>query len=52
MSQHDIYNILQQVKEGDMSPEDALLRLKMEPLRIWAMPRWITTESCARACAR
>ena len=31
MSQHDIYNILQQVKEGDMSPEDALLRLKMEP---------------------
>mgnify|MGYP003593683893 FL=1 len=31
MSQHDIYNILQQVKDGDMSPEDALLKLKMEP---------------------
>ena len=31
MSQHDIYNILQQVKDGDMYPEDALLKLKMEP---------------------
>jgi len=33
MSQHDIYNILEQVKGGALSPEDAMLKLKLEPFQ-------------------
>ena len=33
MSQKKILHILQQVQEGSLSPEDAMLQLKMEPFQ-------------------
>ena len=33
MSQRDIYNILESVSKGEMSPEDAVLQLKLEPFQ-------------------
>jgi NCAIR mutase (PurE)-related protein len=33
MSQHDILNILNSVGSGDLSPQDAMLKLKLEPFQ-------------------
>ena len=49
----DIKQLLENVASGSVSVDDALLTLKEKPFEdIGYAPRWICTESCARASQR
>lgn len=51
-NKYDILQLLRSVADGTTSPEDALLNLKEEPLKIWIMPRSITTGVSGRGRLR
>lgn len=46
---HDILSVLQDVQSGALTPEDALLRLKLAPFEDLATPRWTTTGGAPRS---
>ena len=48
----DIRQLLESVRAGETSVDDALLEIKKRLLRILAMPRWTSTERYARAQPR
>lgn len=48
MDKQDMKELLQQVADGKMNVDDALLKLKRSPLKTSVSPIWITTEACAR----
>ena len=52
MEQRAIKALLEQVAAGQVDVDDALLRLKMEPLRSWALPSWTATVASARGWPR
>lgn len=48
----DYRKILEQVRDGGVSVEEALLAIKKKPLRISVTPRLIITEASDRGCLR
>lgn len=50
--EHNPLHLLQQVHSGALAPEDALLQLKLPPLRIWAMLKLTVTAPSARGRRR
>ena len=52
MDQQEVKAILNQVAAGSLSTEDALLKLKLAPLRNWILPPWTCTGACGRARQR
>ena len=48
----DIRQLLEAVRAGETSVDDALLEIKKAPLPISDMPRWICTERSDRALQR
>ena len=49
MDKKELQNLLEQVAGGQVKPEDALLQIKQNLIRKWALPSWIPTGESVRA---
>ena len=53
MDKHELTELLNHVADGSISPDDAALKLKIQPSRKSAnTQRWIFTVAFVRACPR